>query len=474
MDRDETEPQHAGAGYAPLRSATLTGNVRNQGRKETLMSFEKIKAVSEQILNRVPAVRGKGEQATKQALVLPMLDALGYDIWSPAEVCPEYDADFAIRKAGQKEKVDIAVLLAGLPRIYIETKPIEDALEGHEGQLSRYFNSTRSVTLGILTNGIEWRFFTDTGDPNVMDAQPFHIARLDAADQGIDVIVRFCKQVFSPEAIRDYATELRYTAQMAAFLRQELDLKDKEPSEYFLRWVLKAERMYDGVVNANVLDRFRPIGKEALTRVIREIVRRSITAMEQEAAQPVTVSAAQPQQAAVSAQRISSSVQATEPLSENEAGEAERSGIETTERELRVFGIIKGQFERSALATTQVYDSAVRKDTALSLYYKDTTGYFAICFNKPSWWIMRLSIEGRKNWVGFNVDEAVGTSLIPEGMIRLEPSPFASFRVQITSPEDIDRLHRLVYAAFEKTIRDRDRTKEATTPENPPATPSQE
>jgi hypothetical protein len=437
------------------------------------MSFEKIKSVSEQILNRVPAVRGKGEQATKQALVLPMLDALGYDIWSPAEVCPEYDADFAIRKAGQKEKVDIAVFLAGLPRIYIETKPIDDALDGHQGQLSRYFNATQSVTLGILTNGLEWRFFTDTGDPNVMDAQPFHIAKLDAADQGIDVMVRFCKQVFSPEAIRDYATELRYTAQIAAFLRQELDLKDREPSEYFLRWLLKAEQMYAGVVNANVLDRFRPIAKDALTRVIREIVRRSITAMEQEAAQPVTVSAAQLQQVEASVPKIGPPVHATKPLSQQEAGEADRSGIETTERELQAFGIVKGLFERSALVATQVYDSVVSKDTALSLYYKDTTGYFAICFNKPSWWIMRLSIEGRKNWVGFNVDEAVGTSLIPEGMIRLDPSPFASFRVQITSPEDINRLHRLVYAAFEKTIRDRDRTKEATTPENSLATPGQ-
>jgi len=34
-----------------------------------------------------------------------MLDALGYDIWNPCEVCPEYAADTAIKKAGQKEKV---------------------------------------------------------------------------------------------------------------------------------------------------------------------------------------------------------------------------------------------------------------------------------------------------------------------------------------------------------------------------------
>ncbi len=162
------------------------------------MSFERIKTVSQQILDRAPAVRGRGEQAGKQALVLPMIDALGYDIWSPTEVCPEFEADFAIKKAGQKEKVDIAILLNGTPRIYIETKPLEDSLDGHEGQLARYFNATQTVTLGILTNGLEWRFFTDTGNPNVMDSQPFHIARLDAVDQGLDVLSRFSKSVFLP------------------------------------------------------------------------------------------------------------------------------------------------------------------------------------------------------------------------------------------------------------------------------------
>lgn len=415
------------------------------------MSFEKIKTVSAQILNRLPAVNGKGEQATKQSLVLPMLDALGYDIWNPAEICPEFDADFAVKKAGQKEKVDIAILFAGVPRIYIETKPVEGGLDGHEGQLARYFNATKSVTLGILTNGVEWRFFTDTGDPNVMDAQPFHIAKLDSADQGLDVIARFAKPVFSAEAIRDYATELRYTAQMAAFLRQELDLKDKEPGDNFVRWILKADHMYGGIVNANVVERFRPIVKDALTRVVREIVRRSISAMEMEAAQrgsvstpPVSLSETNPSPAAP-----------PEPAAEGVC----RSAIETTERELRIFGFAKEQFEQSTLVSAMIYDSAIRKEVPVNLSYKDTTGYFSIFFNKPSWWVMRLSIEGRKNWIGFNVDEAVGTPLVPAGFTRLEPCPYADFRVQITTPEDIEKLPALISAALAKTIQDRSRLK---------------
>ncbi len=128
------------------------------------MSLDRIKLTAAQILNRVPAVRGKSEDTTKQALVLPMLDALGFDIWNPAEVCLEYDADFAIKKLGQKEKVDIAVFANDVPRIYIEVKSVDFQLDGHQGQLARYFNSTSSVTLGIITNGIESKAVETRGE----------------------------------------------------------------------------------------------------------------------------------------------------------------------------------------------------------------------------------------------------------------------------------------------------------------------
>ena len=64
-------------------------------------------------------------------MILPFLEALGYDIWDTSEVCPEYEADTAIKKAGQKEKVDYALLLAGVPRIFIEVKPLGEILAPH-------------------------------------------------------------------------------------------------------------------------------------------------------------------------------------------------------------------------------------------------------------------------------------------------------------------------------------------------------
>lgn len=207
--------------------------------------MDRLKSAVDKILARHPNARGRGEEATKQSLVLPLLDALGYDIWNPAEVCPEYEADFAIKKYGQKEKVDLALFLQDVPRIYVEVKSVDEPLDGHEGQLSRYFNATPTVSLAVLTNGIEYRFYTDTAEANVMDPRPFHTARFDALDQGLEVLARFQKSVFSPEAIREYARELNYTARIVDFLRDKLDLRDRDPSEDLVRWILASSSIYD-------------------------------------------------------------------------------------------------------------------------------------------------------------------------------------------------------------------------------------
>src|SRR5690606_23193929 len=82
----------------------------------------------------------QGEEAAKQALVVPLLHTLGYDVFDPREVRPEYVADFAVKKQGQFEKVDYALFMNGQPIAFVECKPVGAVLEDHDGQLSRYFN----------------------------------------------------------------------------------------------------------------------------------------------------------------------------------------------------------------------------------------------------------------------------------------------------------------------------------------------
>lgn len=420
------------------------------------MSLEKIKNTVEQIVTRIPLVRGRGEEATKQSLILPMLDALGYDIWNPAEVCPEYEADFAMKKAGQKEKVDFAILLAGLPRIYFEVKSADTPLDGHNGQLARYFNATQSVSLAVLTNGVEYRFFTDTGDINVMDQSPFYVLSVDAIDQGLEILARFHKSVLSPEAIRDYATELNYTAKMVQFLRAELDLRDREPSDNLIRWIMAGERMYEGRVTVNVVERFCPIARSALQIVLRDIVRRSVAALDKEVTAPARTQDGPP--VAAEPVEVSKDANLTEVIAPIQ--DPQKAGIVTTERELECFAVVKELFENSPIQKKGIFDATARKEVPLQLAYKDTTGYFGVYVNKPSWWALRIVIEARTPWIGFNVSPETGVRLVPGTFKRMEPSPWAEFRVAVNSPEDIRALGPLVVAALQKTIDDRRPTRD--------------
>lgn len=432
------------------------------------MSLERLKERLLAIQARVPMVRGRGEEATKQALVLPMLDALGYDIWNPIEVCPEFEADFAVKKQGQKEKVDLAVVLNGEPRIFFEVKPVDDPLEGHQGQLARYFNGAPTVSLAVLTNGQKYRFFTDTGEPNLLDPTPFYVLKLDGIDLGLDVLSRFHKSTFSPGAIREFATELNYTAKITTYLRGELDLRNRDPSDVLVRWVLAGEGMYDGRVVASVVERFRPIVKNALQLVLRDIVRRSVAALDE----GVTAPESQRRDGDASASAATTGPSPTPPATTAPAGspggdpsappasgadapEAAARQPVTTAAELAAFAMIKSQFETSALARGKIFDAAVRKEVAIELGYKDTTVYFGVYFNKPGWWFARLQLDGKQPWIALNVPADAAPSLLPPGFTLLPPSAFGDVRVGLRGPDDLHALNRILFAAMSRTVEER-------------------
>lgn len=402
------------------------------------MSIQKLKEATDKILSRLSAVSGRGEEATKQALVLPMLEALGYDIWNPAEVCPEYEADFAVKKAGQKEKVDYVIFLNNVPRMYIEVKPYKTDLTGHQGQLARYFNSTPTVSLGVMTNGVEYRLYTDTGEPNMMDGEPFHIVNLEAQEQGLETFARFQKHVFSPEIIRDFASELQYTAKMVNFFRSELDIRDSEPSDSLVRWVMASPGMFDARLTSNQVERFRPIVKTALQKVLREIVRRSVAALDEELSSPVQ-SIQQPEMVQITASVL------VEP-------DKESAKIVTTEAELECFAIIKNIFESNSISKKLILDPSTKKEAPLEIGYKDTSYYFGIYLNKPAWWFCRIVIEAKSKWIGFDLDPANAKFITPPGYEVLEEAAHSRFRVSISKPQDIEGLKDLIIMAAKQIV----------------------
>ena len=215
------------------------------------------------------------EEATKNALVMPFITALGYNVFDPREVIPEYTADVGVKKG---EKVDYAVMRDGRPIILFECKVgTGDLRIEHMGQLYRYFSVT-PARIGILTNGVRYEFYSDLDAPNKMDERPFLVVDLtQLRDTDIDELERLTKDAFDEDELVTAAEELKYSGAIRRYLAASF----AEPDEHFERLLIDAA--YDGVVTKKVRDRFKPMIRRALRQFITgEVKDRLRSALERE------------------------------------------------------------------------------------------------------------------------------------------------------------------------------------------------
>jgi hypothetical protein len=192
------------------------------------------------------------EEAAKTALVMPFLQALGYDVFNPKEVVPEFNADVGIKKG---EKVDYAICQDGKVSILIECKPASSELNvNHASQLFRYFSVT-DARLAILTNGVNYLFFSDVEKPNKMDERPFFAFSMDAIKPSdIRTIEKFAKAAFDIDQIIQEAGNLK----LQSLLRKSIEQEFAEPTDEFVR--LFAARVVEG--------RLTPTAKETIGRMV--------------------------------------------------------------------------------------------------------------------------------------------------------------------------------------------------------------
>lgn len=203
------------------------------------------------------------EEATKTALIMPFINTLGYDVFNPYEVSPEFVADIGIKKG---EKVDYAILQSGKPIILIECKHWSSDLNPHNSQLFRYFHTTEAK-FGILTNGICYRFYTDLVQPNKMDEKPFFEFNVDQLkDIQIDKLKEFHKSYFNIESINNSASELKYMNEIRGIIVNELT----EPSDEFVRHFAKS--VYPSVITSKVLEQFRNLVKRSFSSYINDSI----------------------------------------------------------------------------------------------------------------------------------------------------------------------------------------------------------
>lgn len=193
------------------------------------------------------------EEATKNALVMPFINCLGYNVFDPTEVVPEFTADVGIKKG---EKVDYAVMQDGNIIMLYECKSANSKLaDTHSSQLYRYFSVT-DARIGILTNGVEYHFYSDLDQPNRMDPKPFLVLNMQSVDERvIDELKRFTKSIFDVEDIMSTANDLKYKREIGHRIAQEF----KSPSEELVR--LLAGDVYSGRFTQSVVEEFTEITK---------------------------------------------------------------------------------------------------------------------------------------------------------------------------------------------------------------------
>jgi len=201
------------------------------------------------------------EEATKNAMVMPFIQSLGYNVFNPLEVTPELIADVGTKKG---EKVDSAILRDGKPIMLFECKKCGDDLNiKHASQLFRYFHVTEA-RFGVLTNGLVYRFFTDLEHLNKMDEKPFfEFNILDFKDQDIEELKKFAQSTFDIERILTTANELKYTRAIQNVLSELM----VNPTEEFIRLV-SADLLSGKRFTPTVREQFSQITKRAFQQLI--------------------------------------------------------------------------------------------------------------------------------------------------------------------------------------------------------------
>ena len=179
----------------------------------------------------------RSEEATKNSLVMPFISALGYDIHHPQEVIPEFTADAGVK---QHEKVDYAIMKDGRPSILVECKSATVTLgREHLSQLLRYYAVT-DARFGILTNGVEYRFYTDLRKRNVMDESPFLVVNmLDLKEGQVEEICRFAKYRFDAQAIWDLVNNRKREQRDLQTISDNIAREFANPSSDLVRLLAK-------------------------------------------------------------------------------------------------------------------------------------------------------------------------------------------------------------------------------------------
>jgi len=366
---------------------------------------EQVEAYVKRVKELSEHVRGS-EQATKQSLIGPFLTMLGYDLTDPRECIPEFRADFG--KDRSSKPIDWAFLNNAKMAFFVEAKEVGKKLQGYDEQLADYFAKEPSVKLGILTNGANWKFFTDIVNPNVMDKEPFAIWDVinDEAPP-MDVITLLQKSQFNPELIRTYAQRKRAQNLLVNELSRLL-----EPAPEFTK--LAIVNLETRNLTQAVVESWKAVVASALNEWAR--------------------------------QRVLNAVLTTPPPTAD--SKTESAKIETTTEELEAFESVK---------------RILGPDNPVA--YEDSATYFKIhIVDRRTWVVCRLQVGKRQTTVTVPLAQERCAELVPGRALSVLQAGWCS--VSLPSGVPLDELAPLLHTSYQTVKQSRaGESKETKAPE---------
>lgn len=305
----------------------------------------------------------KTEEATKTSFIMPFIAALGYDIFDPFEVIPEMDCDLT----KQNDKVDYAIQKDGNTILLIECKQCSANLNLHSTQLSKYYAAS-NARFGVLTNGVEYRFYADLDKNNIMDEKPFLVVdMLDLSDEVLEQLKKFHKDYFNESNILSTAQELKYSTEIKKMIKDELS----NPSFEFVRYF--AKKTYHQSFGQKAYEQFTSIVKDSFDSIINDIIKDRLNY-------------------ASKIEKSEEKLESIKPLEES------NNGVITTEEELEAYSIIKS-----------ILGKVVPENKVL---YTDYKSYFVVSILTKTYWICRLHFGVHKKSIGFPIDGYTGEKLV--------------------------------------------------------------
>lgn len=356
-------------------------------------------------------------------MINPFLALLGYDLSDPTEVTHEYFADFATpTKTRQPRKVDYAIAINSNIVILVEAKACTEKPEIHDGQLRGYFNAILTSRVGLSSNGVEYRFFTDLHIPNILDNKPFFVFNiLDYSEKDIDNLKLFHRDNFDAASITHHAEGMVYYQNITEIISKLL----QSPSDNFVRFlvgemaVLAPNCKMPGKINGKVIDKFRPIIKKSIQTSLVDLVTRSVSQ------QMSTIEMPQDTQCDIG-------------MDTDNIEETNLSAIVTTEEELTAFNKIQSIIK-------------AKTNCKHEIQYKDTVSYFGINLGKTTWWFLRLYLSSTKKSFITRLEASAAKLLAPGFTVQEIPSPNGETlsKVLISSVDDFDKLDTLIAKSYE-------------------------